>query len=247
MDVTQSIDGQAAIVTGASAGIGEATAHALAREGADIVLAARRRERLEGIADRLRTEHGAETLVVPTDVRNEDEVEDLVGTTVDAFGGLDLLVNNAGLARGGPVEDLSTEEYRTMMDTNVDGMFFAARAAVPHLRESAGTLVFVASFAGQYPRPANPVYAATKWWTRGFAKSLSAQIGDDDVAVSVINPAEVRTEFGKVYGESAAERYDPGEVSEPEEVAEAVVFAARQSPSMAAEIDVYRRDKYTGF
>jgi NADP-dependent 3-hydroxy acid dehydrogenase YdfG len=246
MAATQSIDGQTAIVTGASAGIGEATAHALAREGADVALAARRRERLEEIADRLQTEYDAETLVVPTDVREEDEVEALVESTVDRFGGLDVLVNNAGLARGARVEDMTTEEYRTMMDTNVDGMFFAARAAIPHLRESAGTLVFVASFAGQYPRPSNPVYAATKWWTRGFAKSLSGNVGEDDVAVSVINPSEVRTEFGKVYGESFAERFDEGEVCEPEEIAEAVVYAAKQSPSMAAEIDVYRRDKYSG-
>jgi NADP-dependent 3-hydroxy acid dehydrogenase YdfG len=247
MDVTRSIDGQAAIVTGASAGIGEATAHALAREGADVALAARRRERLEALADTLATEYDAEAVVVPTDVRDEDDVDALVETAVDAFGGLDVLVNNAGLARGGSIEDMTTEEYRTMMDTNVDGMFFAARAALPHLRESAGTLVFVGSFAGEYPRPGNPVYAASKWWTRGFAKSLSARIGDDDVAVSVVNPAEVRTEFGDAYGEPYAERYDAGEVSEPEEVAEAVVFAATQSPSMAAEIDVYRRDKFTGF
>jgi NADP-dependent 3-hydroxy acid dehydrogenase YdfG len=247
MDVTRSIDGQAAIVTGASAGIGEATAHALAREGADVALAARRRERLEALADTLATEYDAEAVVVPTDVRDEDDVDALVETAVDAFGGLDVLVNNAGLARGGSIEDMTTEEYRTMMDTNVDGMFFAARAALPHLRESAGTLVFVGSFAGEYPRPGNPVYAASKWWTRGFAKSLSARIGDDDVAVSVVNPAEVRTEFGETYGAPYAERYDAGEVSEPEEVAEAVVFAAKQSPSMAAEIDVYRRDKFTGF
>jgi len=241
-----SLDGQAAIVTGASSGIGTATAHALARDGAAVALAARRRERLEEIADRLQTEYDAETLVVPTDVRDDAAVADLVESTVDAFGGLDLLVNNAGLVRGADVEDLSTEDYRTMMETNTDGMFFATREAIPHLRDAAGTIVFIGSFAGQYPRPFNPVYAASKWWTRGFAKSVSAEVGDD-VAVTTINPSEVRTEFGSVYGESFEERFDEGEVTEPEEIAEAVVFAATQGPSMASEIDMYRRDKLTMF
>jgi len=241
-----SLDGQAAIVTGASSGIGTATAHALARDGAAVALAARRRERLEEIADRLQTEYDAETLVVPTDVRDDAAVADLIESTVEAFGGLDLLVNNAGLVRGADVEDLSTEDYRTMMETNTDGMFFATREAIPHLRDAAGTIVFIGSFAGQYPRPFNPVYAASKWWTRGFAKSVSAEVGDD-VAVTTINPSEVRTEFGSVYGESFEERFDEGEVTEPEEIAEAVVFAATQGPSMASEIDMYRRDKLTMF
>lgn len=241
------LDGRTAIVTGASSGIGQETAHALAEAGADVALAARRRERLEALAEDVESETDAETLVVPTNVRNEAEVEELVETTVAEFGGLDLLVNNAGTAAGSEVESMATEEYRTMMEVNVDGMFFATRAALPHLRESGGTLVFVGSFAGKYPRPFNPVYAASKWWTRGFAQSVSAQVGDDDVGVTVVNPSEVRTEFGSEYGESFQERFDEGEVTEPEEIAEAIRYAAGQSPSMAAEIDLYRRDKFTMF
>ncbi|QLD89303.1 SDR family oxidoreductase [Natronomonas salina] len=241
------LDGRTAIVTGASSGIGQETAHALADAGADVALAARRRERLETLADEVESETDAEALVVPTNVRNEDEVEELVETTVAEFGGLDLLVNNAGTAAGSEVASMATEEYRTMMEVNVDGMFFATRAALPHLRESGGTLIFVGSFAGKYPRPFNPVYAASKWWTRGFAQSVSAQVGDDDVGVTVVNPSEVRTEFGSEYGESFEERFDEGEVTEPEEIAEAIRYAAGQSPSMAAEIDLYRRDKFTMF
>jgi len=243
----RAIDGQTAIVTGASSGIGRATVHALAREGARVVLAARREERLDEIAATVAEEHDAETHVVPTNVRDEDAVATLVEATVSEFGGLDLVVNNAGLARGADVEHMTTEEYRTMMEVNVDGMFFVTRESLPHLRESAGNLVFVGSFAGKYPRPFNPVYAASKWWTRGFAKSVSAQVGTEDVGVTVVNPSEVRTEFGGVYGETFAERFEEGEVTEPEEVAEAVVFAAEQGPSMASEIDMYRRDKYELF
>ncbi|WP_380675879.1 SDR family oxidoreductase [Salinigranum sp. GCM10025319] len=231
------------LITGASSGIGEATAHAFAREGASVALAARREERLESIADDL-SEYGVETLVVPTDVRDEAQVEALVERTVDAFGGLDVLVSNAGLGRGSEVESLSTEQYRAMMETNADGSFFATRAALPHLRESRGNLVFVGSFAGYYPRGFNPVYAATKWWLRGFAHSVAAQVGETGVGVSVVNPSEVRTEFGSEEGEPFEERFDPGDVTEPEEVADAIVFAARQDRSTVQELDLYRRDKF---
>ncbi|WP_458206458.1 SDR family oxidoreductase [Haladaptatus sp. NG-SE-30] len=241
------LSGKSALITGASSGIGQATAHALAREGAHVALAARRESELADIAESLESKYDAETLVLPTDVRDEDEIESMVEDTVGEFGSLDVLVNNAGLARGEQVEDLSTDEYRTMQETNVDGVFFTTRTALPHLRESAGNLVFVGSFAGQYPRPFNPVYAATKWWVRGFAHSLEGQVGGDGVGITVVNPSEVRTEFGSEYGEPFAERFDPGSVTEPEEVAEAIAFAARQEGSTVSELDIYRRDKFTDF
>ena len=243
----QSLSGRTAIVTGASAGIGTETVGALAEAGADVVLAARREDRLEDIAATVENTTDADALVVPTDVTDDEAVADLISKTVDRFGGLDILVNNAGLARGRGVEDLSTEQYRHMMAVNADGMFFTTRAALPYLRESAGHLVFIGSFAGQYPRPFNPVYAATKWWTRGFAKSVSADAGVDDVAVTVINPSEVRTEFGDEDGEAFEEQFEEGEVTEPEEIADAVVFAANQDHSMVSEMDLYRRDKFEFF
>lgn len=239
--------GSVALITGASSGIGAETAHALASDGADVALAARRRAQLETVAEEIESSTDAETLVVPTDVREEEAVEAMVETTVDHFDRLDVLVNNAGLGVGGDVEELSTADYRLMMETNVDGYFFATRAAIPHLRESAGNLVFVGSFVGQYPRPANPVYAATKWWVRGFAHSVEAQIGSDGVGVSVVNPTEVRTEFASESGASFEDRFDPGEVTEPEEIAEAIAFAASQERSTVHEIDLYRRDKFDGW
>ncbi|MCD2201163.1 SDR family oxidoreductase [Halobacterium sp. KA-4] len=246
--VSAGLNGEVAIVTGASSGIGEATARVLARDGATVVLAARRRERLEAIANDLAAEHDADTHVVPTDVTNEAEVQSLVAATVEEFGGVDVLVNNAGLGRGSDVESLDTSQYRQMMDVNCDGAFFATRAALPHLREADGNLIFVGSFAGQYPRPSNPVYAATKWWLRGFAHSVEAAYGDDGLAVTVVNPTEVRSEFGSEDGDTFEEVFEPGEVTEPVEIAEAIAFAARQeAPTTTSEIDVYRRDKFSHF
>ena len=253
MDEEFPLAGETAVVTGASAGIGRETVRALARNGADVALAARREDRLRSIAETVESDYGVETLVVPTDVTDEAAVEELVASVADTFGGIDVVVANAGTgtAPGVDVEGMPTEQYRTVTDVNVDGMFFTARAALPHLRDSAGVLVFVGSFAGQYPRPGSPVYAATKWWTRGFALSLAGQVGDDDVAVTVVNPSEVRTEFGKEFREEeelSKERFDPADVTNPEDVAEAIAFAARQEPPNAvAELDLVRRDKFEGF
>jgi NADP-dependent 3-hydroxy acid dehydrogenase YdfG len=252
MRAERPLDGKAALVTGASAGIGRETAKALAADGADVALAARREERLATIAEEIESESGVETVVVPADVTDEAAVEAMVETAVDAFGGLDVVVNNAGTGTpsGVMVEDLDTEAYRTVMDVNTDGMFFTARAVLPYLRESEGVLVFTGSFAGQYPRPGSPVYAATKWWTRGLALSLAGQVGDE-VAVTVVNPTEVRSEFAKEFREESElfkERFEPGEVTDPEDVADAIAFAARQEPPNAVtELDLFRRDKFAGF
>ncbi len=243
MAETQSLDGDTAVITGASSGIGEQTAHALADAGATVVLAARREHRLTELVDAIEADHDTTAVAVPTDVTDEDAVDALVEETVETFGDLDILVNNAGTARGSDVTELQTEEYRTMMETNVDGVFFTTRAALPHLIASDGNLVFVGSFAGQYPRPFNPVYAASKWAVRGFALSVEARVGPEGVAVSIVNPSEVRTEFGSELGEAFEDRFEPGEVTEAEEVADAIRFAVQQDGSTVSEIDIYRRDK----
>lgn len=240
----ETLDGRTALVTGATAGIGAATATALAEAGANVAFAARREARLAELVQRIERDLGVDAYAVPTDVREESQVGHCVESVVEEFGRLDTVVVNAGLARGSAVADMTTDDYRTMMETNVDGAFFTARESISHLRETDGTLVFVGSFAGQYPRPFNPVYAASKWWLRGFAHSLEASVGPDGVAVTVVNPSEVRTEFGSDYGESFEDRFDEGEVTEPEEVADAIVFAAKQDNSTVSELDLYRRDKF---
>jgi hypothetical protein len=239
---------RAAFVTGASAGIGRETARLLAREGADVALVARREERLETLAEELEREYGVEALVRPTDVSDDGQVDAAVEETVETFGGLDVVVSNAGVNRLGDVEELSTEKYRQVMAVNCDGTFFVTRAVLPHLRESEGSLIYVGSFAGKYPRPGQAVYAGSKWWLQGFAQSLAGDVGLDDVAVTVVNPTEVTTEIGIQDGRPAHERFDEETSAAPEDVAEAVVFAAGQEPpNVVAELGFYRRDKFDEF
>ncbi|GGM60766.1 NADP-dependent 3-hydroxy acid dehydrogenase YdfG [Halarchaeum rubridurum] len=244
--MTDTLTDATALVTGASSGIGAATARELASRGANVVLSARREERLETLAAEITDDHGAEAVAHPTDVTDAVAVEALVDATVERFGGLDVVVSNAGLGRTETaIEDLDLDAYRQMMDVNCDGMFHVARAAMPHLTECSGNLLFLGSMAGQYPRPGAPVYAATKWWTRGFALSLQGSVGDAGVGVTVINPTEVRTEFGSEDGEQFADAIDPGEAAEPADVARAIAFAAaREDPNVVQELDLFRRDKF---
>jgi NADP-dependent 3-hydroxy acid dehydrogenase YdfG len=245
------LSGQTALVTGASSGIGNETARRLAREGAAVSLLARRKGKLDSLASTIESEFGVDTCVFPTDVTDEDGVADAVDRTVSELGGLDVLVNNAGVGTGPSttVESYPSEDFRTVMETNVYGSFFATRAAIPHLRERSGTVVFVGSIAGQYSRPHAPVYAATKWWIRGFALSLAGSLGEDGIAVSVVSPAEVRTEFGAGLREhSQAERFDPVEVTEPEDVAGAIAYVAGQEPrNIVPELTLYHREKLSEF
>jgi len=248
MSRDQSAASRVALVTGASSGIGRETTRELAAEGMDLALAARSEDELESLAGQLESDHDIRTVVAPTDIRNEDEVAAMVEATVEAFGRLDVVVSNAGAgAPGTAVDEISTEEYRTLMETNVDGTFFTIRETVPHLRETEGNLILMSSIAGKYPRPATPLYAATKWWIRGFALSIEGMVGDDGIGLTVVSPAEVRTDI-EVLGTPLTERFDEGEITEPEEVAEAVAFAARQEGnSTVTELDVSWRGKLGGF
>ncbi|MDY6817282.1 MAG: SDR family oxidoreductase [Halobacteriales archaeon] len=248
MSTATPLDGRTAIITGASSGIGEATAMALAADGADVVLAARREDRLNDVAAAIETETDtdAHALVVPTDVTEATQVETLVETTVERLGRLDIVVPNAGVGRETPIEEMSDQEYRAVMDVNVDGAFYTARATIPHLRETNGHLVFVGSVAGQYPRAVYPVYAASKWWTRGFAMSLAGQVGDDGIAVTVVNPTGIPTEFGSEYRTPNNERFTDREWPSKEDVAATIAFAARQEPpTTIGELDVLRRAEFS--
>ncbi|MFC7115097.1 SDR family oxidoreductase [Natronoarchaeum sp. GCM10025703] len=176
-------DDPVALITGASRGIGAATATRLASDGYDLVLASRTESDLRAVADRITAERGVEVRVVPTDVTDPAAVQSLVDATVERFGRLDAVVANAGTGeqRNQPIDDLPLAEYHAVRATNVDGAFYTARAALEPLRESGGTLVFLGSFKAKYPSTSTPVYAASKWWLRG---SPIASPGAPDPTVS---------------------------------------------------------------
>ncbi|MEZ3117309.1 SDR family oxidoreductase [Halobaculum sp. MBLA0147] len=244
-------DRPVAVITGASRGIGAATARRLGADGYDLVLAARSENTLQRVASEVAREHDVTAHAVPTDVTDPDEVAALAETTVDRLGRIDVTVVNAGVGerRNVPLDELSLSEYETVRATNVDGAFYTARATLPALRDTEGTLVFLGSYKGKFPSTSTPVYAASKWWLRGFAHSLAGRVGPDGVAVSVINPTGVPTSFGRdTRGTPNAQTLDPDATVSAADVADAVATAVTQdAPGAVAELDLFRRDVHERF
>jgi short-subunit dehydrogenase len=186
---------QVVIVTGASAGIGQAVARLLAREGAKIVIAARRAERLEQLRAECRSD-GAEVLAVPTDVADESQCKALVDQTLETFGRLDMLVNNAGLAASALFDefpDLSL--FRHTLNVNLYGAVYLTYYALPYLKQSKGRIVAVSSLGGKAAIPYNTPYCASKYGLHGFYDSLRMELLPHGVSITVICPWWVATEF----------------------------------------------------
>jgi 3-oxoacyl-[acyl-carrier protein] reductase len=180
------------VITGASAGIGRATARELAGAGAYVILGARRRERLEA----LEAEFPERAIAVEMDVRSPDDCRRLVGEAVDRFGRVDSLVANAGIGMYGGILDHTDEALETMLDTNIAGTVWPIRAALPEMIEAGrGDIVIVASVAGFRGGADEAVYAATKFAQVGLAGSLDRELRDKGIRVSTIGPAGTATEF----------------------------------------------------
>ena len=186
---------QVVIVTGASAGIGKALALQLAHQGARVAIAARRAERLEQIAADCRA-LGAEVLVVPTDVANEAQCRALVEKTVAAFGRLDMLINNAGLAVIARLEDYSDLSlFQQTMEVNFYGAVYCTYYALPHLKQTRGRIVAISSLGGKAALAYNTAYCASKYGMQGFYDALRMELAQHGVGVTVICPWWVVTEF----------------------------------------------------
>jgi 3-oxoacyl-[acyl-carrier protein] reductase len=222
------IQGSVVAITGATAGIGRATARALAAKGASVVLGARRTERLAGMTAELGPDTAA---VVEMDVRDPAGSERLVRTALERFGKLDGLVANAGIGVYGGILDATDDQVRAMVDTNVTGTVWPIRAAVPALLESQGDIVIVASVAGLRGAGDEAVYAATKFAQVGLAGALDRELRGKGVRVSTVCPGGVATEFAMGTGRTPDM---PGldDMLRAEDVADAIVYSLQQPKSM---------------
>lgn len=222
------LNGLTVAITGASAGIGAASARALVAEGASVVLGARRVERLDEMAAEL----GSSVAVVEMDVRKPEDSARLVGEAYGVFGKLDALIANAGIGAYGGIMDLTDEQLATMMDINVAGTVWPIRAAVPGFLEAGGgDIVIVASVAGLRGAGDEAVYAATKFAQVGLAGGLDRELHDKNIRVSTICPGGTATEFAMGAGRTPDM---PGlaDMMRPEDIAEAVVTVLKQPTSM---------------
>jgi clavulanate-9-aldehyde reducatase len=186
---------QVAVVTGASSGIGEATAKALARAGYAVALAARREERINELTQQIAGD-GGKALAVPTDVADESSARALIQTAKDELGSVDVLINNAGVMLLGPILGANTEEWKRMVNVNLLGLMYCTHAALPIMQEQGrGHIVNVSSVAGRTARLGSGVYNATKWGVGAFSESLRQEGSNYNVRVTIVEPGFVETEL----------------------------------------------------
>jgi NADP-dependent 3-hydroxy acid dehydrogenase YdfG len=195
MDIEVDLSGQVVAITGASSGIGEATALACARAGAAVALAARRTDRIEALAERIAGD-GGRALAVSADVGEEDQAHAFVQRAHDELGRLDVLVNNAGVMLLGPIENAPTEEWRQMIHVNVFGVLYCTHAALPLMRaQGSGHIVNISSVAGRFARAGSGVYNLTKFGVGAFSEALRQETASLGLRVTLIEPGAVATEL----------------------------------------------------
>jgi NADP-dependent 3-hydroxy acid dehydrogenase YdfG len=231
---TRPLEGKVALVTGASSGIGEATAVALAGAGAKVAIAARRTERIEALASLIEKE-GGETLPIAADVTKAADLAGMVDKTIAEWDRLDILVNNAGQMLLSPLAEARPEDLRHMVELNLIALMEITRLALPHLKASKGHIVNVASVAGRVANPGASGYAATKFGVVGFSESVRREVYADRVRVTVIEPGMVLTELGDHItnpGMKAGldQRKAAMEGLQSEDIAAAVLYAVSQPP-----------------
>jgi len=238
-----SLDDTVALVTGASSGIGQATARALAEQGATVALVARRAERLADLGAEIAAAGGT-ALPIEADVSEREQAEAAVARAVEELGRLDLLVNNAGVMLLGPIADAPVEEWEQMVEVNLLGLMYTARAAIPHLLEAAAReprrvadLVNVSSVAGRIARKGSGVYNATKFGVGAFSESLRQELTRRHVRTSLVEPGAVATEL---QGHNRPEvrdqierRFEEMEILQAEDIADAIVYTVTRPRHVA--------------
>ena len=193
--MSNNIKGKVVVITGASSGLGEATARHLSAQGATVVLGARRVERLKSLANELKAK-GGKALVVATDVTHCDQVKKLVDAAVQKFGRIDVMINNAGLMPQSLIERLKIDEWDRMIDVNIKGVLYGIAAALPYMKQQkSGHIINVSSVAGHKIRPGATVYAATKFAVRALSEGLRQEVKPYNIRTTIISPGAVATEL----------------------------------------------------
>lgn len=232
--MARQLEGTVALVTGASSGIGEATARALAEQGAAVALAARRKERLDQLAAEI-TGQGGRALVLETDVTQQPQAREAVEQTVAGLGRLDIVINNAGVMLLGPIVGAPLEEWERMVELNVLGLLYVAHAALPHLLKAAeedprrvADMVNISSVAGRTPRLGSGVYNLTKFGVGAFSESLRQEVTGRHVRVALVEPGAVKTELTShlrpEIQAQAQQRFAGVERLEAEDIANAILY-----------------------
>jgi NADP-dependent 3-hydroxy acid dehydrogenase YdfG len=228
------LDGKVAAITGASSGIGEATARALAGAGAAVALGARRVDRLTALASEI-TEGGGRAVAVELDVTSSDSASSFISSAQSELGGLDILVNNAGVMLLGPVEGAPLDQWRTMVEVNVLGLLYCTHAAVPVMRSAgAGHIVNISSVAGRSANAGSAVYNLTKFGVGAFSEALRQEVSSGGIRTTVIEPGFVDTEL-QAHNEHPAVvegieqmRKSVPEVLQASDIASAILYAVTQ-------------------
>ncbi len=231
----QKLDGKVAIITGASSGIGAATAIALAEAGARVAISARRLDRLETLARRI-TAAGGQAMSIAADVADEAQVREMLSQTQSALGRVDILINNAGVALLGPIDGADTEDWRRMMNLNVMGLMYATHAVLPVMKtQGEGHIVNVSSLAGRIANAGTAVYNASKWAVGAFSEALRKEVYRDNIRVSIVEPGVVATEiYDNITNPQVREQTkayvqsQTGKPLQPEDIAAAIVYAVTQ-------------------
>ena len=225
------LQGKTAVVTGGSKGIGYAIAEALAAAGADVVISARHEEEVQQAARTLSDQNPGTVAGVVCDVRKIEDVQRMIAFAVDRFGGLDVLINNAGVGGFAPVDQMAPDKWHQIIETNLNGVYYCCHEAIPHMRErGGGWIINIASLAGKNPFAGGAAYNASKFGLVGFSEALMLDVRQDDIRVNYIMPGSVATYFNDhTPNEQDAWKIQPEDIGRL--VIELVTFPSRSLPS----------------
>lgn len=232
------LTGKIALITGATSGIGRSCAYTFASEGANLILAARRKELLEIIKSDIETKFGVKVLSIPCDVRKREEVELSFETLPDAWKEIDILINNAGLARGlNKIYEGNIDNWEEMIDTNVKGLLYVTRTIAPLMvAKGRGHIINIGSIAGHEVYPNGNVYCASKFAVNALTQGMRMDMVDKNIKVTTIDPGMVLTEFSKVRFSGDAEKaekvYEGMHPLSPDDIAETALFCASRKPNV---------------